>query len=651
MIEDIQKYLAVFFSGFVVTYVLTPWVREAAWRLGIVDQPSDRRLHDSPTPRGGGIAVAVGVHAACLMAFLLPWAQYAREFSFGWWKSYAIASLILILLGVIDDVRGLRALTKLIGQILAATVVYYSGARIGSVFGWEVPPWLSYSLTVLWLLAVINAFNLIDGLDGLACGLAFTSALGLCAILVLLRAPGDTLVLLGLAGACLAFLRYNFHPASIFLGDTGSMFLGLTLGAFSLKTFTSGTFVLSLAIPLFVLGVPLFDTLLAVWRRSVRLWMFDPTSPGHDRKGIMAADAEHLHHRLLKAGWNTRRVATVLWGANASLVGMGILITGFQSYAAGIVMVAMVAGMHLLLRHVAVIELVDTGKAVLRGFRRPNRRLIDLLLYPAWDVTWLALALAIAAVLAPGGEKKSPWETWLLALPTWVIPTFAMLVAFRSYQVVWARALAKDLLTLWLGLWLGLAWSMTTAVLLDPSQIQRVWLWAFIVGGISHLAIILSRLSYRCAEEMVPWLLQKNGKHAAAERVLLYGAGGRCQLYLKERGFAGRNQSDGRYVVGLIDDDAALRYRFVYGYKVLGTRLDVPRLVRQHGVKVVVITAKLSSESRATIEKTAEELGLTLTEWNFEERPLVNGNGHVSAMNGHLPGQNGENGGPAAANF
>jgi UDP-N-acetylmuramyl pentapeptide phosphotransferase/UDP-N-acetylglucosamine-1-phosphate transferase len=111
-----------------------------------------------------------------------------------------------------------------------------------------------------------------------------------------MRAPGDALVLLGLMGACLAFLRYNFHPANIFLGDTGSMFLGFTLGAVSLKTFTAGTFMLAVAIPLFVLGVPLFDTLLAVWRRSIRMWLGQTAGKGKGR-GIMHADAEHLHHR------------------------------------------------------------------------------------------------------------------------------------------------------------------------------------------------------------------------------------------------------------------------------------------------------------------------------------------------------------------
>src|SRR5207244_1880862 len=130
--------------------------------------------------------------------------------------------------------------------------------------------WLDSIFVVIWIIAVINAFNLIDGLDGLASGLAIISAIGLGGVILLQNLPG-LLVVLGLIGACLAFLRYNFHPASIFLGDTGSMFLGFTLGLVSLQTFTKGTFFLSLSIPLLVLGVPIYDALLAIWRRSMRI--------------------------------------------------------------------------------------------------------------------------------------------------------------------------------------------------------------------------------------------------------------------------------------------------------------------------------------------------------------------------------------------
>src|SRR5947207_2325633 len=226
MFGDLDKYIAVFLTGFFVTYFLTPLVRNLAWHWGVIDIPDERRSHQQPTPRGGGVAVVIGAHAACLVALALPWARYARSLDLVWWQHFAGASLVLLIVGLADDIRGVRPWLKLIGQTAAATLIFLSGTRISSVAGIELPSALSYAVTVLWLIAIINAFNLIDGLDGLACGLAIISALGLCGVFVLMRTPGDALVLLGLIGACLAFLRFNFHPASIFLGDTGSMFLG-----------------------------------------------------------------------------------------------------------------------------------------------------------------------------------------------------------------------------------------------------------------------------------------------------------------------------------------------------------------------------------------------------------------------------------------
>lgn len=353
MFGDLDKYLAVFLTGFFVTYFLTPLARTVARRWGIVDIPDERRPHQQPTPRGGGIAVVIGAHAACLVALALPWARYARSLDLVWWEHFVGASLVLLIVGVTDDICGVRPWLKLIGQAAAATLIFESGTKISSVAGVELPGALSYALTVLWLIAIINAFNLIDGLDGLACGLAIISALGLSGVLVLMRSPGDALVLLGLAGSCLAFLRFNFHPASVFLGDTGSMFLGFMLGTVSLQTLSQSTFMLAFATPLFVLGVPIFDTLLAVWRRSARRWLFGRAANGvSPATGIMRADVEHLHHRLLKAGLNARRVATLLWIANGLLVAFGLLITSFQSHAIGIFLIALMGALYVTLRHV-----------------------------------------------------------------------------------------------------------------------------------------------------------------------------------------------------------------------------------------------------------------------------------------------------------
>src|ERR1019366_3702539 len=307
MFGDFDKYIAVFLTALVVTYLLTPLVRALACRFGIVDLPNERRPHKHPTARGGGLAGIVGVYAACFLALAFPASTRPGGFDLHWWLSFIPPSLILLVIGLVDDIHGLGPWKKLAGQVVAALLVCLSGTHFGKLFGYELPPLLDAILVVVWIVAVINAYNLIDGLDGLASGLAIISATGLCGILVLGNLPGVILLLVALIGACLAFLRYNFQPATIFLGDTGSMSIGLILGVVSLQTFTKNTFFLSMTIPLLILGVPIYDALLAIWRRSVRRFMGsgEPDASGK-RGGIMTADLEHLHHRLVKAGFSPR---------------------------------------------------------------------------------------------------------------------------------------------------------------------------------------------------------------------------------------------------------------------------------------------------------------------------------------------------------
>ena len=581
-----------------MTFLLTPLVRSLALRFGIVDLPNERRPHKRPTARGGGLAVVMGVQAGCLVALAFPWHEFQGGFDFHWWRAYTIASLVLVIVGIIDDVRGLTPWTKLAGQVVAATLISLSGTTFGKVFGLGLPPMLDSGLVILWIVALINAFNLIDGLDGLASGLGIISAIGLCGIFVLGKTPGDVLVLVALIGACLGFLRYNFHPATIFLGDTGSMFIGFTLGVISLQTFTKSTFVLSLTIPMLVLGVPIYDALLAVWRRSVRqLLRGRRAEGGAPGKGIFQPDLEHLHHRLLKSGLSTRRVATVLFGLNTGLVGVGLLITAFHSYASGIFLIALLAGVNVLMRQLAVIELRDTGKAFLAGLRRPTHATAKALAYPVWDMLCMSGVLALVMwLLEP--PRENFWHTWFLELPVWVTPAFSLLAISRVYVTVWNRARPLDVLMLLFTLQTGLLLSLGIALLIEPSQALQWCVRALVMGGLSHPAILGVRVVYRSIEELVLYFRSKSEEGSQKERILLYGAGGRCQLFLKERGFNDSRSFDSREIIGLIDDEPSLHAQWVYGYLVLGSAKDLAQIITRHRITGIVITAALRRPRR-----------------------------------------------------
>jgi UDP-GlcNAc:undecaprenyl-phosphate/decaprenyl-phosphate GlcNAc-1-phosphate transferase len=619
MFGDLDKYILVFLTGLVVTYLLTPAVRGLALRFGVVDLPNERRPHKRVTARGGGIAVVFGVQAACLMAIAFPWPKLAGGFDFAWWQRFALASLILLVIGVIDDVRGLKPWVKLSGQVMAALLMALTGTRFGQLLGYDLPFPVDCVLTVIWLVAIINAFNLIDGLDGLASGLAIISAVGLCGILLMQQVPSGALILLGFIGACLGFLRYNFHPATIFLGDTGSMFIGFMLGVVSLQTFNKNSFLISLTIPIMVLGVPIYDALLAIWRRSVRLWVDDKGAGS--KHGIMQPDLEHLHHRLIQSGLSTRRVAMFLCVLNGGLVMVGLLITLFRSHAAGIFLIALLAGAYVLMRHLAIIELRETGRALLMGLRRPTHSTLKALAYPVWDMVWLAGSLAFI-MWELEEQKVGFWHNWFLELPVWVTPTFSLLALSRTYVTYWPRARLRDVLMVMFWLLMGILFSLGLALAIDPASASKWVLRALLVAGISHPVILISRLIYRCIEELELWLRRQGESVGETEKVLLYGAGVRAQLFLKDRAIKNAKHPDGRLIMGFIDDENTLRFQWVYGHLVLGGLKELPQLIIREKINRIIIVAELPPEKREAIQKIAGQTGIQLSEWYSEEHKV-----------------------------
>ena len=314
------SYLLVAAVGAVVTFAATPLVRLLSMRLGWIDRPSDRKVHPKPTPTAGGIAIFAGVAAALFVSRAVPGLSEIHRSSSDPDAALA-AGLVVMGVGLLDDVRGLSPLGKLAGQILAAGLLVLLGVQLLYFF---VPgqgpvvltPDLSVELTVLWIVAMVNAINLIDGLDGLAAGMVAIAAVAF--LVYIQHTPGisdgpSTAALLSavVAGAAIGFLPWNFHPARIFMGDTGAMLLGLLLAVAtisgvgrSLEAPSAGDFAviaIPVAVPLLVLAVPLLDVLLAIVRR-VRHGV-----------GIGHADKLHIHHRLLDIGHSHRQAVLLMY--------------------------------------------------------------------------------------------------------------------------------------------------------------------------------------------------------------------------------------------------------------------------------------------------------------------------------------------------
>jgi UDP-GlcNAc:undecaprenyl-phosphate GlcNAc-1-phosphate transferase len=291
------------FTALVLCLLITPLVRRAAVRLNIVDRPDfDRKLHSVPVARIGGVAVAVSYVAAFGLLLLLPLrATNLISENLHVVARVLPAALIIFMTGLLDDIVSLSARNKLGLQIVAAMVAYWCGVRVLGVAGYDMQGWWSFFVTVFWLILCTNAFNLIDGLDGLAAGVGFLSALTMMLAAIL---NGDVALCLAtapLAGCLLGFLRYNFNPASIYLGDSGSLLLGFLLGCFGVVWSYKSATLLGMLAPLMTTAIPLADTSLTVIRRFVR------------NRPLFRPDRGHLHHLLLERGLTPRRAACVLY--------------------------------------------------------------------------------------------------------------------------------------------------------------------------------------------------------------------------------------------------------------------------------------------------------------------------------------------------
>ena len=319
-----KTYFAMFILSALGAWFATPWVRRLAWRWGAVDQPGDRKVHSEPMPRMGGLAVFIG--------FCVPWvgflllknrvAEILAEYWSMFWALLA-GGTAMMLLGIYDDRKGLKATPKFTVQTAIAVTLYLAGfkiTRLTNPFGPAIElEWLSLPISVLWMVGITNAINLLDGIDGLATGVTACIAMSLALINIAYGNVIVALLTLALAGACCGFLPFNSSPARIFLGDTGSLFLGLMLaciGIVSLFKAVTATFIL---VPVLIFGLPLFDTLAVMIGRMVR------GSP------LFQGDKTHVHHRLLRAGMTHRQAAYYLYAVTLLLAGLAIFISLNQS--------------------------------------------------------------------------------------------------------------------------------------------------------------------------------------------------------------------------------------------------------------------------------------------------------------------------------
>ncbi len=301
-----------FFIAMCVALLITPRIATWAINRGICDYPSSRRVHQTCTPRAGGIALFFSFFSAYLVAFVFLSEQRLDALILREQFFFLLGACCIFGLGLWDDIKNLSPGVKFIGQIGVGLLVWFGGVGVELLSvtlykGISLPSWLSLVITVFWVVLLVNAINLIDGLDGLAAGICLFVSITL---LSLCFSSGNLMLIIGfcaLGGACLGFLRYNFNPASVFMGDSGSYLLGYLLAVLTIQGAMKSQAAVALLIPVIALGVPLFDTLLAPIRRFVL------------GKKMFMADQKHFHHILLNIGYSQRKVVVIIYGVTVFL--------------------------------------------------------------------------------------------------------------------------------------------------------------------------------------------------------------------------------------------------------------------------------------------------------------------------------------------
>lgn len=348
----------------VLALILTPLVRDTIGKLGFLDHPDGiRKKHASPVPRVGGVAIVTAFVATFAIALALPFSYTSvLHNSLGNIIPLTLVGSIVFLTGLLDDLIGLSAWQKLIGIGGASVLAYFAGIRVEVHSLEAVPGWLGFVITVIWLVGCTNAFNLIDGMDGLAAGVGLVSAITMLLAALTQNNLPLALATMPLAGCLLGFLRYNFDGASVFLGDSGSLLIGFLLGCYGAFWSTKSVTLVALTVPLLAVSIPLLDVLISIVRRFLR------------NRPIFQADRGHIHHKLVDLGLTPKRAVLTIYGICSLVAALSLLISAVHNRFTGLIVILFCCAAWVGIRRLEYVEFAMASKMFLGG---KFRRIID----------------------------------------------------------------------------------------------------------------------------------------------------------------------------------------------------------------------------------------------------------------------------------
>lgn len=558
--------------SFALAAALTPVVKVLARRWGFIAKPKTDRWHKKPTAMMGGVAIWLAVVLTCVT--LVPHTPAG-------WVIIGAASF-LFLVGFIDDWLHIKPYQKLIGQVIGAAIV----VNYGLLLPWTRSLPANMVITIFWLIGITNAVNLLDNMDGLATGIAAIASAFLTVNFVTAGQPTEALMLGVFTGALVGFLIYNSNPASIFMGDSGSMFIGFFMASAPLINLSGGrsrSFVPVLAVPILVLFIPIFDTTFVTILRKL------------SGRAASQGGRDHTSHRLVALGLSEKRAVLMLY-ALAALSGLLAIMVRQLKPDVGLALLALFTiGLTLLGVFLARARGYNQEDQVLVA--RDNalfaflvdfsykRRIFEVLL----DVVLIVLAYWSAYAIKFEPFSNSPaWKLFLRTLPVMVVVRLAAFLVLGVYRGIWRYTSMDDLITFAKAVLAGSVVSMT--IILFKFRFQGFSRAVFAIDALVMLLLLAtSRIAFRFFRQVLPAVTARHGR-----RVLIYGAGDAGELLLREL----LNNRELQYApVGFMDDDATKHGKLIHGYRVFGGNGSLARIITEQQVEQVLIsTPRISPE-------------------------------------------------------
>ena len=593
MLFSVDQFIVVLIS-FALASVLTPIVRHYARRWEFVAKPSKDRWHKKPTALMGGVAIFLAVLLVYLLA--LPKSQDTL-FVIG-------ASSFLWLVGLVDDLIHFKPYQKLIGQVMGAAVIIYGGLSLS----WTPWPLINMGITLAWIILITNAVNLLDNMDGLAAGVSSIASLFLAIHFYNGGMIQESLLLLVFTSAMLGFLIYNTNPASIFMGDCGSMFIGFFLASSALLDNGQGrtrSFLPVLVVPVLILAIPLFDVAMVSILRKLA------------GRSVAQGGKDHTSHRLVALGLSERRAVWLLYGLAVSAGVLSLLVRDLpfdQSIATIVLFTLTLTVLGAYLANVKVYSEKEIEAARKQRFVNflvdlsYKRRMFEVLL----DVVLVLLAYYSAHVLIFGSEWRhtEAWDQFLTTVPILIFVKMATLLVMGVYRGLWKYVSVDDLFRFTRAVVVSSLLSMVALLLLFRFEgFSRA---VFLLDGVIFLLLLSgSRVAFRFLRRMLPQRHRSLGR-----RVLIYGAGDGGELLARE---LLNNLTLESTPIGFVDDDPLKKGKVIHGLRVFGGNGTFLQICSRHQVEEVVISSRRFSDERINeILAECDQAGIVLKRMRIE---------------------------------